>query len=271
MPNTETKSGPYKVQVMTRAIAILDRLAANDREMSLGELTDSLQLHKSTVHRLLMVLEGSRFVDRNAMTGRYRLGMRLFELGSKAVGNLSIRERARTRLERLAVETHETVHLCVLDHGEMLYIDKVEPQRSVRLASSVGRRIAVHCSAVGKAMLAFMDDRVIDEICPKNGLKAITKNTITKPALLRLELQKIYERGYAVDNEENELGVRCIAAPIFDYTGGVVAAVSISGPTFRVSPNQVPSLAKIVVAKANEISQELGAPARALGLAAHAR
>jgi len=262
MPNTETQNGVYKVQVMDRAVAILDVLAANGSELSLGDLTEALQLHKSTVHRLLMVLESYRFVDKNPLTGRYRLGMRLFELGSKAVANLNLRDRARLKLERLAFETNETVHLCVMDHGEMLYLDKVEPQRSVRLASSVGRRISAHCSGVGKAMLAYMEEGKVREILRKSGLPSITKNTITTPAVLRVELQKIHERGYAVDNEENEEGVRCIAAPIFDYSGQAVAAVSISGPTFRLGQSQVPSLAKIVLGIAAEISQELGAPAQ---------
>lgn len=268
MPDTETPNRVYKVQVMDRAIAILDVLAANGAEMSLVELTDALQLHKSTVHRLLMVLEGYRFVDKHAMTGRYRLGMRLFELGNKAVANLNLRETARTKLEGLAFETNETVHLCVMDHGEMLYIDKVEPQRSVRLASSVGRRISAHCSGVGKAMLAFLDEGKVSAILRKSGLPAITKNTITTPAALRIELHKIHERGYAVDNEENEEGVRCIATPIFDFTGQVAAALSISGPTFRLAHSQVPSLAKIVIRVASEISRQLGAPEESAAAAA---
>jgi len=249
----------YKVQVLDRAIAILDVLSRSGSEMALTEVTEAVGLHKSTIFRLLMVLERERLVNRNPLTGRYRLGMKLFELGSKAVSNLSIRECARTQLEHLAFETGETVHLCVLDHGEMLYVDKVEPERSVRLASSVGRRICMHCSAVGKVMLAFLPDEAVADIVQQHGMTRVTKNTITTLESLNAELAQIHERGYAIDNEENEEGVRCVAAPIRNYTGTVVAAVSISGPTFRLKAEDIPALAAVLVKVADEISAELGA------------
>jgi len=241
-------------------MSILDALSRSGSEMALSELTEALHLHKSTVFRLLMVLERERLVNRNPLTGHYRLGMKLFELGSKAVSNLSIRECARTRLEHLAFETGETVHLCVLDHGEMLYVDKVEPERSVRLASSVGRRICMHCSAVGKVILAFLPEEEVANVIQQHGMSRLTKNTITTPASLYAELEEIRARGYAIDNEENEEGVRCVAAPVRNYTGTVVAAVSISGPTFRVKAEGIPALAAVLVKVTDEISAELGAP-----------
>jgi DNA-binding IclR family transcriptional regulator len=187
--------------VLDRAFAILDALATAPQDASLSELAETVKLHKSTVHRLLMILEGYRVVQRDPQTGRYQLGLRLFELGSLAVGNFNVRERARAHLERLVYEVDETVHLCVLDAGEVLYIDKIEPSRSVRMASRVGRRNPAHCTAVGKAMLAWLPEKEVENILRHHGLPRMTPNTIVTPAELRSELERVRQRGYAIDNE----------------------------------------------------------------------
>src|SRR5215469_7423835 len=167
---------------------MLDALAADGPDLSLSEIAEKLELHKSTAHRLTMVLERHNLIERNSVTGRYRLGLKLFELGTRAVARLDLRERARPVLERLVLETSETVHLCILDDAEVVYLDKVEPERSVRMASSVGRRNPAYCTAVGKAILAYLPEPQVEAIVRKHGLKAVTANTITSFLDLKTEL-----------------------------------------------------------------------------------
>jgi DNA-binding IclR family transcriptional regulator len=253
-----TKQSPYQVQVLDRALAILQMLSADGPDLSLGEVSTKLGLHKSTVHRLMMVLERHKLVERNSENGRYRLGLKLFELGTRAVSKLDLRGRARPVLERLVLETSETVHLCILDDTEVVYLDKVEPTRSVRMASSVGRRNPAYCTAVGKAILAWLPEAQVESIVRKHGLKALTANTITSFLELKTELAAIRERGYAVDNEEIEEGVRCVGCVVRDFSGGPVAAISVSGPAFRVTRDKVKGISRPVVTAANALSAELG-------------
>ena len=258
MPKGKTDSSPYKVQVLDRSLAIIDALANARDDASLAELAEKVKLHKSTVHRLTSILERHGIVERDARSGRYRLGLRLFELGSIAMGRFNIRDRAHPHLERLLYEVDETVHLCALDAGEVLYLDKMEPVRSVRMASRIGRRNPVHCTSVGKAILAFLPESEADNILRQHGLKRLTPKTITTPAELKADLKLIRDKGYAIDNEENEEGVRCIGAPVLDYSGRPIAAISISAPSFRLPLDKVPTVAASVCRAALALSQESG-------------
>jgi DNA-binding IclR family transcriptional regulator len=259
----ETDS-PYRVQVLDRALAILDALAMTGQheDLSLMELATRLQLHKSTAHRLLMILERHRMVERDPHSGRYRLGLRLFELGAVAISRFNIRDYARPHLERVLFETEETVHLCVLDAGEVLYVDKVEPSRSVRMASKIGRLSPAHCSAVGKAILAHLPERELDEILKQRGLPRMTTKTIVTPAELKADLKTIRERGYAIDNEEAEEGVRCVGAVVLGPNGRPAGAISTSAPSFRLTLDRVPAVADSVCRAAKAISAESGYRAR---------
>jgi DNA-binding IclR family transcriptional regulator len=245
------------VQVLERALGLLNTLAEAQGELSLMELCERIKLHKSTVHRLISVLEQSRFVEKTS-SGKYRLGLKLFELGSRAVAGLDLRERSRPHLERLAFETNETVHLCVLDEGEVLYLDKVEPDRSVRLSSSVGRRNPAHCTAVGKAIMAFLAESEVDSVIQHHGLRPFTKHTIITPAALKAELQEVRQVGYAKDWEEHEEGVKCLGAPVFDYSGKAVAAISLSGPAFRITDKSLNVFATAVKSACAALSADLG-------------
>jgi len=256
MPRRPRES-PYNVQVLDRAAGILEALAEQESDRSLLELSERLGLHKSTVHRLLMVLERHRLVEKSASSGRYGLGLRLFELGQKAIGRLGLADRARPHLERLAAAVGETAHLCVLDDAGVLYLAKVEPSRTVRVPSTVGRRNPAHCTAVGKTLLAALASEEVDRILSTAGLPAFTPNTIVSAAALKRELDTVRARGYAVDDEEIEEGLLCIGAPVRD-SSHVVASISIAGPKFRVPPRKVPTLAARVVAAADELSTELG-------------
>jgi DNA-binding IclR family transcriptional regulator len=267
VPHTKTAvDSPYRVQVLDRALAILDELGHQQSECSLAELSHTVGLHKSTVHRLIMVLERHRLIEKNRETGRYRLGLKLFELGSKAIGSTDLCEHSRPHLSRVMYETEETVHFCILDQGEVLYVEKMEPQRSVRMASSVGRRAPAHCTAVGKAMLAELPASEVEDIVRQCGLRSMTRKTITTPGELRAELRAIHARGYSIDDEEHEDGVRCVGAAVRDYHGRPVAAISVSGPAFRITKEKVPVVARSVVEAANALSTQLGYKATSLPL-----
>lgn len=254
----DSRAFPYRVQVLDRTLGILDVLAEARVEMGPAELAERLSLHKSTIHRLLRVLERHRFIRRNPNHGKYGLGMRLFELGSRAVAQLDLRERAEPFLRRLVGETGETAHVCVLEGTEMMSVANAEGPRTLRTPATVGRRTPVHCTSVGKALMAYLPERTIDELLARVRLTQYTRNTITTRAALKADLQRIRERGYAVDNEEIEEGLRCVGAPIRNYTGRVVAAMSIAGPVFRVTPERLPALARDVVIAARALSRDLG-------------
>ncbi len=236
VPQYKTNKSPYKVQVLDRALAALAILANRSSESSLVELCTELRLHKSTVHRLMMVLEQHRLVVKNPETGRYRLGLKLFELGSKALDGIDLRGRARPYLDRLQQRFGETVFFCILDDGQVFYVEKVESQQSVRTACTVGSRAPAYCKAVGKAMLAELSDAEVSTIVRRWGLKAVTPNTITTAAALKSELRIVRSRGYAIDDEEKEQGLRCVS----------------------MTKERIPEVGQAVMRAANELSAELG-------------
>lgn len=255
---TRIKGSSYRVQVLDRALALLEAISNESHGLTLVELSERLGLNKSTVYRLLVVLERHRFVEKSLKDGRHRLGLKFFELASKVMAQLDLRERARPYLERLVFETGETAHLCILDEGEVLYLEKVEASRTMRVPSIVGHRYPAHCGAAGKALLAFLPEKQLSELIKRRGLKAYTRNTITTLAQLKAELQLIRERGYSLDNEEFEEGLRCIGAPVREYSGKVIASISIAGPSFRLTKDKIPVLASSIIKATNELSAELG-------------
>ncbi len=269
MPHDKTattpRRSPYQIQVLDRALGALEALARRGPDLTLGQLSEALGLHKSTAHRLIRVLERHRLVEKNINNGKYRLGLKLFELGTRAVSQLDLRERAHPFLEQVMLSTGETVHLCVYDAGEVVYLDKIEPARSVRMASTVGRRNPAYCTAVGKAIMAHLPQDQLEAATQRHGLKRLTRNTICTLEELHAELANVRAQGYAVDNEENEEGLSCVGAAIWGFSPYPLAAISVSGPTFRITSDKIPQVAQAVVASAAGLSRELGyqAPAAA--------
>jgi len=254
----EINDSPYQVQVLDRALGILDSLSNEGPELGPAELSEMLKLHKSTVHRLLMVLERHRLIERGPENGKYRLGMKLFELGSQAVAQLDLRERAQPYLERLVSETGETAHICVLNGDRMLSIVNVESSRTLRTPSTIGQRTPLHCTSVGKTILAFLPEDEADRLIDKCELTQYTARTLTTRARLKAELKLIRRRGYAMDKGEIEEGLRCLGAPVWDYSGKIVAALSIAGPAFRLTEGRIPAVSQAVLAAAKHLSEELG-------------
>jgi DNA-binding IclR family transcriptional regulator len=253
----ENSTGTYKVQALDRAFAVLDLLGESEAPLGLAQVALSLQLHKSTAHRFLMVLERHRMVERTA-NGKFRLGLRLFDLGNRAIEQYDLRERAQPHLRRLVTETEETAHLCILEGAHVIYIDKIEPARSVRMITRIGASNPMHCTSVGKVMLAFLPEDRMNDLLANTRLERFTNRTITTPEALRAEIEKTRRRGYAVDDEEFEEGLRCIAVPILDAQRNPVAAVSVSGPSFRVTAQKLPSIANHLLQCVRAISADMG-------------
>jgi IclR family KDG regulon transcriptional repressor len=248
----------YRIQVLDRAFQILGKVADEDAGVSLPEIARDLQLHKSTAHRLLMALEAARFIEKNPVSGRYRLGSRVMELGLSAVSRLDVYQIAGPHLRWLAEQTGETGHLAVLRDGEVVSVLNVESRQTVRTPSAVGARSPVHCTAHGKAALAFAPADQLSAFLRSRNFKSYTPKTLTTAARLRAELEKVRQHGYALDDEEWETGLRCIGAPVRDSSGSVIAAVSLSGPVFRIRPERIQALADAVMETASRISFALG-------------
>ena len=250
--------GTYKVQALDRAFAVLDLLGESEAALGLAQVAASLQLHKSTAHRFLMVLERHRMVERTA-NGKFRLGLRLFDFGNRAIEQYDLRDRAQPHLRRLVSETEETAHLALLEAARVIYIDKIEPTRSVRMITRIGASNPVHCTSVGKAIMAFLPPERANEIVRRIRFERLTTRTIASPDALRTELEKTRRRGYAVDDEELEEGLRCIAVPVLDAQRLPVAAVSVSGPSFRVTAAKLPSIANHLLCRCvRGISMDMG-------------
>jgi IclR family transcriptional regulator, KDG regulon repressor len=249
---------PYRAQVLARSLQILDLLAESREELGPTALAAHLSLHRSTIHRLLMVMEHHRLVQRDPAEGKYRLGMKLFELGNRAVAQLDLRHRAEPFLRKLVEQTGEDAHVCILDGTEMLSIANVEGTWKLRTPVTIGRRTPVYCTSVGKALIAFLPAAALDLLIEKIQFKRYTDRTLMSPTALRAELARVRQRGFAIDNEEIEAGLRCVGVPIRNHTGQVAAAMSIAGPVFRFKKDRLPGLVRAVLLTARDLSNEMG-------------
>ncbi len=247
-------------QVVDRVIDILESFEWLGPQLGVSEISRALDLKKATTHRLLASLRRREIIAQDPITRRYHLGMRLWQLGMLALNQVDWIDRARPYLRQLRDETGETTHLAILEDGQVLYIDKVESEHSLRMPSQVGRRLPAHCTGVGKALLAYLTPAELAEVIEQRGLAAITPRTITERHMLVSELTEVRKQGYAVDDEEIEMGLRCIAAAVRGHGGAVVGAISIAGPSSRLRREDVDRHAEHVVSAAQQISQALGAP-----------
>jgi len=250
------------VQTIERASQILDILGQSQHGISIRELSTKINLPKGTIHRLLSSLLYFGYVRQDPKTRNYFLGFKLVELGNLLLGQLDLRKEAEHFLRDLAEGTNETIHMVILDRDEVVYIEKVELEQQsggLRMASRVGLRNPIHSCAVGKVLLADFSDEALDHFLKGKNFMRRTENTITDPVQLKEHLKSVKKQGFAIDDEENEKGIRCVAAPVRNGAGKVVAAISISGPAFRVTRKVVQeSLKKEVMETAFKISQRLG-------------
>lgn len=246
------------VQSIDRALRLLDVVCTAERPVSLAHASARVKLHKPTAHRLLQALGQHGLVSQDADTKAYRPGLKLFELSHEVLRHMELRTQALPELAELNRRTNETVHLAVLDEGDVIYMDKEESQHTIRMFSAIGKRGPAHCTGVGKVLLAYLPPEELQQVLAVKKLKRFTPRTITTVAGLKRELALIRERGYAIDDTEHEAEIRCAACPVRDHTGRVVAAVSLTAPTLRMTRERIEAMAPLVRDYADRISRKMG-------------
>jgi DNA-binding IclR family transcriptional regulator len=239
-----------------KALDVIDALAGSSRPLLLQEVARLVNRPAPSVHRLLRTLELRDWVER--VDGRYRLTLKLFDLGTSIVSSIDVVADARPHLERLSTELDETANMSVRSGSSVVYVAKLESPRSVRLVSQLGMHAPLYCTAMGKVLLAYAEASERDQLVAEIDLKPRAKNTITDRDQLRRELGAVTRRGWAVDNEEFDAGLVCVAAPVFDRHGAATAAISITGPAQRLPRHDWPAVAGRVTDAARSISIRLG-------------
>jgi DNA-binding IclR family transcriptional regulator len=223
------------VQSLERALTILNKLSEYPDGIQITRLSEQVRLTKSTIHRLLATLSSMNYVVKDEETDKYKLGLQVLFLSRNLLNNSDIVTVSKPFLEKLSQEVNETVHLCIEDRGEVVYIDKIESTQTIRMYSRVGSRAPMYCTGVGKILLSDKNPDVFEEIVSKINFIPKTPSSITSKEQFIEEIEKVKSQGYALDNAENEIVLRCIAAPIFDHKGKIIASFSISGPSNRVT------------------------------------
>jgi DNA-binding IclR family transcriptional regulator len=253
----ESERGEHTLKSLGKVTDILDCFSVTARELSVTEIARRTRLPKSTAHRIIDSLRACGFLEQDATRERYRLGMKLFEYGSTVLSNMELHRVAGPFVESLTRRAGEGVHLCVFNGHHMLLVKRAMRASSSQNTLTTMEESACYSTGVGKATLAFQSDTVIRRII-EAGLVPFTEHTITDPQALRAELEAVRQRGYAIDNCEHDVDVRCVAAPIRNSNGHVFAAISVSGPARRMTPERLAALAPMVQDHAASISAQLG-------------
>jgi len=253
------KSQPnYPIKVLNKSLSILEILLKQGSAMNMTEISEKLELYPSTIHRILDTLKHWGYVEQNPHTQKYQLGLKVLELGMAKLHQMDLVREATPCLKELVDQCNETVHLGVLEEGEVLYLAKEESSQTIRMCSYAGKRAPLHCTALGKVLLAYLTEEQRKKILSEKELLRFTEKTITDKKELERELNKIKKQDFALDREENEKDVRCIAAPIKNYQGKVIAAISISGPVYRMDINKQNHLQEVLIRISKKVSKRLG-------------
>lgn len=253
MAATRTQTVP----ALDRALSILELLSQSRSGLSLPEIVQQSKLPRSTVHYLVVTLERRGYLQRNERTSRYLFGLNLVRLAHSAVGALNLRQQAAPHLQALMQRTQLTVHLAVLSDNEVVLVAKHDLAQGSRMASWIGKRMDVHCTALGKVLLAHMPEAEVERTLREHGLPRHNDNTIASPRKLREELAKVVRLGYAVDDEEDELGSRCIGAPVREVSGKVIAALSVAGTCAEINAGNIDQLVPSTIRAAAQLSAAL--------------
>jgi IclR family transcriptional regulator, KDG regulon repressor len=256
-PVKEPVKPVYLVPAVDKALEILALLKTEGREMSLAEIAKSTGWHKSSVQRVLTTLSYHKFLQRDEATKRYSLGIALADYGRIALNNLDIRQFAKPFLQTLVDYSGETAVLAIMNGTKMVMIDKKEPAKEIRAAPFIGMRFSATATSNGKALLAWLPEERVNEILQIEGLPSSTKRSITKPGLYRSDLAAVRERGYATDREEFQDGVSGVSAPVFSPRGQVIATISLVGPAFRMTDENIRDFGQKCVEVAAELTLSL--------------
>jgi len=248
----------YPIKVLDKSLSVLELLLKKGSAMNMTELSEKLGFYPSTTHRILDTLKHRGYIEQDSHTQKYQLGLKVLELGMAKLQQIDLVREATPYLKELVNQCNETAHLGVLEEGDVLYLAKEESSQTIRMCSYVGKRAPLHCTALGKVLLAFLPEEERKKILEQKELPRLTEKTITDKRELGKELDKVKEQGFALDREENEKDVRCVAAPIRNYQGEVIAAVSISSPIFRIDENAQNNLKEALIEISKKISKRLG-------------
>jgi DNA-binding IclR family transcriptional regulator len=248
----------YRIQALDRAAAILKCFDLNDPELNVRDVSERTGLHKSTAHRILMALQHNGFVEQNPVSGRYHLGLQLVKLGEHAVARLDVAVIARPFLVELAARTARRVHLAVMDGDQVVILDRADGADAASTPSLPGRLFPAHCTAMGKAMLAGLDEQEVRRIIGNRPLKRFTPKTVTSVDALVAELRTVARRGYAIADQEMGVGLVTVGAGIRNHAGAVVAALSVAAPASEARGATLASIAEDVRKSAIQISARLG-------------
>lgn len=248
----------YPIKVLDKSFSIIEILLKQGSAMNMTEISEKLGLYPSTIHRILDTLKHWGYVEQDPNTQKYQLGLKLLELGMAKFHQMDLVRESTPYLKELVNQCNETVHLGVLEDGEVLYLAKEESSQTIRMCSYVGKRAPIHCTALGKILLAYLSEEERRKILEQKGLPRLTEKTITDKEELEKEFNRIKKQGFALDRGENEKDVCCIAAPIKNYQGKVIAAVSISSPVYRIDVNKQNHLKETLIEITKKISKRLG-------------
>ena len=248
----------YIIQSVSHALDVLEEFKGDVVELGVTELSKKLKLHKNNVFRLLATLEHRGYVEQNKATENYHLGIKSLELGQTFIKQMGLLRQARPALESLSADCNETVYIAIMRGQDVIYLDVVESNQTIRVASRVGLRLPTYCTAIGKVLIAFKPEDEIKKHLPSK-LEKRTTNTINEEKKLLEHLKAVGTNGYSIDAEEFEESVKCVGAPIRDYTGHVVAGISISAPAMRLSDKRIKDELVPLIRKASvDISRRLG-------------
>lgn len=248
-------SGP-SAPALERGLTILETLAKSRGGLTLSQITRYLHLPKSSVFTLLRTFEQFGYLYRDPESGKYSVSLRICTLANMALNGISLREQARPYLKRLCEDTKLTVHMAVLEHGSCVLIEKISPAPSSSVATWIGKQLSLHCTALGKAMAAYLPEEQVDAIVREHGLLRHNENTICSHRRLKQELQAVKQRGYALDDEEEEIGVRCMGAAILNGSTPI-GSLSIVGSTTDITSDNLEALARRVCATASDIAENV--------------
>jgi len=263
-PPVRLKGDANSVFALRRGLSILDQFSGQHGDLGVNEIARLVGMHKSTVSRLCATLENAGYLERDSSTNRFRLGARIYQLAGSSSPTTDVRLLARPVMLELVESSRETATLGVREGKDIVTIDVVDGLNHMRMATRVGMRTQLHASAVAKAILAWMPEPEVDELLVDWPMTGLTPNTVTDAATLKGRLSEVRKRGFALDMEEMEVGLRCVAAPIRDPRGRVVAGISISGPRHRMTEEAMKRFGPLVREAGEKISARLGTPPVAL-------
>ena len=258
MDNNQNEKGKKTIGSVIKAMDIIELLAASEEEIGATEISNHLGCGVSATYHLLATLKMCKMIEQNSRTKKYRLGLKLWKIGKLAREQNHLASVVKPYLKKLREMTEETANLTILDKAEIIYIAQEESKKLIRMFTKIGARVSVHCSAAGKVLLAYQPAEKQESIIQLIKFHQFTEKTVTGAEMLRKELEDIRRKGYAFDDEERELGVSCIAAPIFDFDGEVIAAMSISGPTTRFDEESKERFINDLIGVTKEVSTQFG-------------